>query len=149
MKLTEKLLNVMKECSHIGKDAVNNEVGYEYVSAAKINDTVNRALTNYGIATTAESKLVDVRTIGEKIFATVEVTIALYDTEGETLTIKGVGSGIDTSDKSVAKAQTMAVKYAWKNSLLIADSSDDPDAVAGKVNYKNSVKPSNKINVPF
>lgn len=148
MKLAEKLLNVMKECSHVGKDAVNDEVGYPYVSAAKINDAVNRALTKYGIATTAESKLVNVQTIGEKILATVEVEISLHDGE-EILKIKGVGSGIDTTDKSVAKAQTMAVKYAWKNSLLIADSSDDPDAVAGKVNYKNSVKPTNKVNCPF
>lgn len=149
MKLAEKLLNVMKECSHVGKDAVNDEVGYPYVSAAKINDAVNRALTKYGIATTAESKLVNVQTIGEKILATVEVEISLHDGE-EILKIKGVGSGIDTADKSVAKAQTMAVKYAWKNSLLIADSSDDPDAVAGKVNYKNSVKPTtNKVNCPF
>lgn len=148
MKLAEKLLNVMKECSHVGKDAVNDEVGYPHVSAAKINDAVNRALTKYGIATTAESKLVNVQTIGEKILATVEVEISLHDGE-EILKIKGVGSGIDTTDKSVAKAQTMAVKYAWKNSLLIADSSDDPDAVAGKVNYKNSVKPTNKVNCPF
>ena len=144
MKLTEKLLRVMQECAHIGKDAVNNDVGYEYVSAAKINDAVNRALTNNGIATTAESKLIDIRNIGEKILATVEVEITLYDGD-ETLKIKGVGSGIDSGDKAVAKAQTMAVKYAWKNSLLIADSSDDPDAVNNKTAYKNS----SKINVPF
>ena len=144
MKITEKLLKVMQECAHIGKDAINDEVGYPYVSAAKINDAVNRSLTANGIATSAESKLVDVRNIGEKILATVEVEITLYDGD-ETLKIKGVGSGIDGGDKSVAKAQTMAVKYAWKNSLLIADSSDDPDAVAGKIKFKNS----NKINVPF
>ena len=144
MKLTEKLLRVMQECAHIGKDAVNNDVGYEYVSAAKINDAVNRALTNNGIATTAESKLIDIRNIGENILATVEVEITLYDGD-ETLKIKGVGSGIDSGDKAVAKAQTMAVKYAWKNSLLIADSSDDPDAVNNKTAYKNS----SKINVPF
>ena len=144
MKLTEKLLRVMQECAHIGKDAVNNDVGYEYVSAAKINDAVNRALTNNGIATTAESKLIDIRNIGEKILATVEVEITLYDGD-ETLKIKGVGSGIDSGDKAVAEAQTMAVKYAWKNSLLIADSSDDPDAVNNKTAYKNS----SKINVPF
>lgn len=151
MKLAEKLLNVMKECSHVGKDAVNDDVGYPYVSAAKINDAVNRALTKYGIATTAESKLVDVRTIGEKILATVEVEISLENIEDieDSLIIRGLGSGIDTGDKSVAMAQTMAVKYAWKNTLLIADSSDDPDAVGGKVNYKNSIKPTNKINVPF
>ena len=144
MKLTEKLLRVMQECAHIGKDAVNNEIGYEYVSAAKINDAVNHALTANGIATTAESKLIGIRNIGEKILATVEVEITLYDGE-ETLKIKGVGSGIDGGDKSVAKAQTMAVKYALKNSLLIADSSDDPDAINNKTAYKNS----SKINVPF
>ena len=148
MKITEKLLRVMQACAHIGKDAVNDEVGYPYVSAAKINDAVNRALTDNGIATTAESKIIDIRTIDKNILATVEVEITLYDGE-ETLKIKGVGSGIDSFDKSVAKAQTMAVKYAWKNTLLIADSSDDPDAVSGKTNYSNSAKSANKIAVPF
>lgn len=150
MTLKEKLLRVMQECAHIGKDATNSEVGYEYVSAAKINDAVNRALTANNIVSTAESNLVDLRTIGDKVLATVEVTISLYDTDSdETLAIKGVGSGIDGGDKSVAKAQTMAVKYAWKNSLLIADSSDDPDAVGGKVNFKAQNRLSNKISVPF
>lgn len=145
MKLIEKLVKVMQECSHISRDAVNDEGGYPYVSAAKVNDTVNRALTKYGVATAAESKIVDIRTIADKIFAAVEVTITLYDIEGETLTIKGAGTGIDTSDKSVAKAQTMATKYAWKNSLLIADSADDPDATGGRVQYKTA----SKISVPF
>ena len=154
MKLAEKLLKVMQECAHIGKDAVNEEVNYPYVSAAKINDAVNRALTDNGIATAAESKVIDIRTIGEKVFATVEVKIALYDESGESLTICGVGTGIDAGDKSVAKAQTMAVKYAWKNSLLICDASDDPDAVGGKVNYAKpqaAKKPSvaSKFEVPF
>ena len=144
MTLKEKLLNVMQECAHIGKDAVNDEVGYPYVSAAKINDAVNRALTENGIATTAVTKIADIRTIENKIFAAVEVTITLYDTDSdETLSITGAGTGVDTSDKAIAKAQTMAVKYALKNSLLIADSADDPDSTGGKVQYKT------KINVPF
>ena len=146
MKLTEKLLRIMQECAHIGKDAINDEGGYPYVSAAKINDSVNRALTKYGVVTTAESKIADIRTIENKIFAAVEVKITLYDTDSdETLTITGAGTGVDASDKAIAKAQTMAVKYALKNSLLIADSADDPDATAGKVQYKSA----NKINVPF
>ena len=145
----EKLLQVMSECSHIGRDAQNEEVGYPYVTAAKINDTVNRALTNAGISTTAESKLIDVRNVGEKVLATVEVTITLHAGE-ETLVIKGVGSGIDEGDKSVAKAQTMAVKYAWKCSLLIADSSDDPDAVGGKVQpIRKVAPPKNTFVAPF
>lgn len=149
MKLAEKLRQVMQECAHIGKDATNEEIGYPYVSAAKINDAVNRALTNNGVATTAESKLVDIREVGQKVLATVAVTITLYDDSGESLTICGIGSGLDTGDKSVAKAQTMAAKYAWKNSLLICDASDDPDAVGGKVNYKAASKPTSKFEVPF
>ena len=146
MNLKEKLSKVMADCSHISRDAVNDEGGYPYVSAAKINDTVNRALTKYGVTTVAETKIADIRTIDSKIFAAVEVKITLYDTDSdEQLTITGAGTGIDTSDKSVAKAQTMAIKYAWKNSLLIADSADDPDATAGKVQYKSA----SKINVPF
>lgn len=148
MNLKEKLLKVMQECSHLSKDAVNDEVGYSYVSAAKLSDAVNRALTNNGIATTAESTLVDIRPVGANILATVEVVITLHDGE-ESFQIKGLGSGIDNGDKSVAKAQTMATKYAWKNTLLIADSADDPDAVNGKVNYKSAKPITNKINVPF
>lgn len=159
MNLKEKLLKVMQECAHIGRDAFNDEVGYPYVTAAKINDAVNSALTAAGIATTAESKLVDIRTIGEKVLATVEVKINLYDAASdEQFSISGVGSGIDNGDKSVAKAQTMAVKYAWKGSLLIADSSDDPDAVGGKIQpLKNSASKSaisaknsaNEFKAPF
>lgn len=148
MKLTEKFIEVMRKCGHIGKDATNEEVGYEYVSAAKINDLVNRALIEVGIASTAESKLIDLREVGGQTLATIEVEITLSDGE-ETLKLKGIGSGLDGGDKSVAKAQTMAVKYAWRNSLLIADSADDPDAVGGKVKYKASAKSANKFSVPF
>ena len=139
MSLKEKLAKVMQECSHISRDAYNPEVGYPYVTAAKLNDVVNRALTANGVVTAARSSLIDIRTINDRVLATVEVEIALYDTESEeSLTIRGVGSGIDEGDKSVAKGQTMAVKYAWKNSLLIADSSDEPDAVDGKIVSKVS-----------
>lgn len=135
MIVAERLKNVMAQCARLGRDSVNEEIGYQYISAAKVNDAVNRALIENGLAITSKSKLVDMREVGGKILATVEVTITIYNEESadpEFLEIRGVGSGIDEGDKSVAKAQTMAVKYAWKNSLLIADLSDDPDAVNGK-----------------
>lgn len=157
MNLREKLAKVMEQCSHISRDAYNPEVGYPYVTAAKLNDTVNRALTAYGIVTTAETSITDIRTIENKILASVEVVITLYDVDSEeTLKIKGVGSGIDGGDKSVAKAQTMATKYAWKDTLLIADSADEPDAVNGKIEPLKRVNAArtapatqNKIAVPF
>ncbi|MBR0289704.1 MAG: hypothetical protein IJQ82_12060 [Selenomonadaceae bacterium] len=54
--------------------------------------------------------------------------ITLLDPDsGETLPIKGLGFGQDAGDKAVAKAQTMAIKYAYLNSLAIA-TNDDPEA---------------------
>lgn len=148
--LKEKLLKVMQECSHLSRDAYNPEIGYPYVSAAKLNDAVNRALTSNAIATTAESKLVDLRIIGDYVLATVEVVITLLDVETEnSLTIRGVGSGMDKGDKAVAKAQTMAVKYAWKNTLLIADSGDDPDAAAPKLELPKKNFAIKGVNAPF
>lgn len=131
--LARKLVEVMSECNGVSKDAYNGDVGYPYVTAAKLIDTVNTSLTNHGIATTAESKLLDIREVktlkGIEILTTVEVALTLIDTDsGETVTLKGIGSGIDAFDKSSAKAQTMATKYALKCGLLIADASDDPDA---------------------
>lgn len=41
--------------------------------------------------------------------------------------IKALGSGQDAGDKSCAKAQTMAIKYAYLTSLAIA-TDDDPEA---------------------
>jgi len=70
--------------------------------------------------------------------ASVIVTIELVnaDDANEVMTISGAGSGIDAGDKAIAKAQTMAVKYAWKDTLLIADKDDDPDANTNTLAYK-------------
>ena len=60
--------------------------------------------------------------------ATVEVSVTLIDAEsGEAITLKELGSGQDSFDKSVAKAQTIAIKYCSLNSLAIA-TYDNPEA---------------------
>ena len=141
MALAKKILKVMETCRSLTYDSNNDEVGYKYVSAAKVNAAVNAALVENGIITCAISTLKEVREIKNEILATVEVEIRLIDTESEEFfMIRGVGQGIDAGDKAIAKAQTMAVKYAWKNSLLIADTADDPDANVNTQVYKTSAK---------
>ena len=46
---------------------------------------------------------------------------------GEQIKIKGLGSGQDAGDKSVMKAQTAAIKYAFLLSFAIS-TGDDPEA---------------------
>jgi hypothetical protein len=60
--------------------------------------------------------------------ATVEVKILLVDADsGESIEIKGLGSGQDNGDKGIMKAQTAAIKYAWMLTLNIS-TGDDPEA---------------------
>ena len=155
MGIAEKFLKVMVACRKLTYDSNNEEVGYKYVSAAKVNAAVNAALAENGIISCARATVNEVREFKDEMMATVSVEIALKDVNNpeEVLIIRGVGQGIDAGDKAVAKAQTMAVKYAWKNSLLIAEAGDDPDANQNTKAYASKVKSNkaaeSKIRVPF
>ena len=132
-KLAKKFVEVMRDCSHVAKNGSNDFHKYKYATASDVLEKVNAALTKHGIASVVTPSLLSIQEIttakgNTERLATVEVTVTLIDSEsGETLTLKGLGSGQDLSDKSVAKSQTMALKYCYLNSLAIA-TSDDPEA---------------------
>ena len=92
MALAEKILKVMAACRSLTYDSNNDEVGYKYVSAAKVNAAVNAALVDNGVITLAESELKEVREFKNEILATVEVEITLQDVDSEEqFVICGVG----------------------------------------------------------
>ncbi len=131
--LAKKMVEVMKECGHVAKNGTNDFHQYKYDKAADVLEMVNESLTKHGIFTTVETNLLDMREVktskgNYEILATVETVVTLIDSDsGETAKIKGEGSGQDAGDKSVAKAQTQAIKYTYRNSLAIA-TDDDPEA---------------------
>ena len=131
--LAKKMVEVMKECRHVAKNGSNDFHHYKYDTAADVLEMVNESLTSHGIFTTVETNLLEMREVttakgNTEILATVETIVTLIDSDsGETATIKGVGSGQDAGDKSLAKAQTQALKYTYRNSFAIA-TGDDPEA---------------------
>ncbi len=132
-KLAKKFVEVMRECSYIAKTGSNNFHNYKYATSADVMGKVNAALTKHGIASIVTPSLLSIQDVttakgNTERLATVEVTVTLIDSEsGESFAIKGLGSGQDAGDKSIAKAQTMALKYCYMASLAIA-TSDDPEA---------------------
>ena len=132
-KIAKKFVEVMRECSHVAKNGTNDFHKYKYATAADVLEKVNASLTKHGLASVVTPNLLSMQQVttakgNVEQLATVEVVITLIDSEsGETLTLKGLGSGQDSGDKSIAKAQTMAIKYAYLNSLAIA-TNDDPEA---------------------
>lgn len=131
--LAKKMVEVMKECRHVAKKGTNDFHRYKYDTAADVLEMVNDSLTKHGIFTTVETNLLEMREVttakgNTEILASVETVVTLIDSDsGETATIKGVGSGQDAGDKSLAKAQTQALKYTYRNSFAIA-TGDDPEA---------------------
>lgn len=132
-KVAKKFVEVMRDCSHVAKNGTNEFHKYKYATAADVLEKVNASLTKHGLASVVTPNLLSVQEITTakgniERLATVEVTIMLIDSEsGESLTLKGLGSGQDAGDKALAKAQTMALKYAYLASLAIA-TNDDPEA---------------------
>lgn len=132
-KIAKKFVEVMRDCSHVSKNGTNDFHKYKYATAADVLEKVNASLTKHGLASVVTPNLLNMQQVtttkgNVEQLATVEVTVSLIDAEsGESLTLKGLGSGQDSSDKSIAKAQTMAIKYAYLNSLAIA-TNDDPEA---------------------
>lgn len=145
--LAKKLVEVMKECEHVAKNGSNSFHNYKYATAADVLQLVNSSLTKYGIMSAVETNLIEMREVttakgNSENLATVETIITLTDSDsGEQIKIKGLGSGQDAGDKSVAKAQTMAIKYAYLLSFAIS-TGDDPEADA----HTDEVMNGNKNN---
>lgn len=146
-----KLANVMKDCHYIQKIGKNNFHGYNYVTSADVLDKVNTALLNNGIITTVTPTLIDFREVttakgNVDKHATISVIISMIDIEsGESVQISGIGSGQDSGDKAIMKAETAAIKYAYMLSFCIA-TGDDPEADE-RTDEITATKPSNTMEI--
>lgn len=131
--LYEKLSLAMKSCSYIEKTGENTFHGYSYVTSSDVLERVNDALTSVGLITAVTPTLLDLREVQTAKgnidkHATISVIISIIDVEtGESVQISGIGSGQDSGDKAIMKAETAAIKYAYMLSFCIA-TGDDPEA---------------------
>ena len=147
-KIAAKMIAVMRECSHIAKNGTNSFHGYTYATSADVLSKVNTALVQQGLASLVIPELIsleEVKTAKGNIehLATVKVNIMLIDRDSdESVLITGLGSGQDSGDKAVMKAQTAAIKYAYMLSLSIS-TGDDPEADA-RTDENTSVAPAKK-----
>ncbi|MBE8950736.1 MAG: ERF family protein [Quinella sp. 3Q1] len=133
MAIGKKLVAVMAACRYMPQDGYNSFQKYKYTTAAGMFAKINEAMTEQGLFVQVESTLIELRDVttskgnAEKhAVVSAKVTITEADT-GETVTFTGLGSGQDGGDKSVMKAQTAALKYAYIGGLCIA-MSDDPES---------------------
>lgn len=130
----KKLAEVLTAVGYIEKAGTNASQGYKYVMAAQVADKVREELSKRGLSIVPAT--VDViesgKTISEKqSLITLKVTWRITDSEtGEFVEFQSVGSGSDSTDKGVYKAQTGALKYGLLMGFLIP-TGDDPENEGG------------------
>lgn len=133
MNLRSKFLNVMKGCAYVQKLGENTFHRYKYATAADVFDKVNTALVEQGIISVAKPTILSIEQVttskgNAETRVMIEMTVTLTDiSTGETMQLTAFGSGQDTGDKAVMKAQTAALKYCYMMSLNIS-TGDDPEA---------------------
>lgn len=141
--IAEKVLKVMAQVGALGKDGLNKNQNYEYLSEEKIVGELHAACVECGLTvaptcmemlesyeyTTANGNPMRGRLI--------RVTYQLTDpADKDFILIQGIGEGVDSGDKATNKAMTAAYKYALRQAFMIS-TGDDPDketpiAAAGK-----------------
>ena len=148
-KIAKKLVAIMAECSFVAKNGINSFHNYKYATAEDVLCKVNDALTKNKVASVVVPELISAVDItnqkgNTEHLATVRVQIHLLDSEsGESVDLIGIGSGQDSGDKAVMKAQTAAIKYAFMLSLCIA-TGDDPEADT-KTDENNTAQAKTKV----
>ena len=128
----DKLVDVMKQVGVLGKDGTNSFHKYKYTTVSALQRRVQAALVEQGLHLETGMELLH-KGDGD---AVVKVSIAISDGVDKVV-LEGIGEGSDKGDKSVPKAISNAVKYAWATGLCVAwvelddpekDSSTDSDA---------------------
>ena len=131
--LLTKLLAVAAAVPFVEKRGENEKQDYTYVRATDIVALFRDKLFERGVLLTSD--VVDLRTWEAQgrnqtlngVHLLIRFTFEDAET-GYSLSMMGAGSGLDTGDKAIYKAQTGALKYILRNTFLVPDVDTDPEA---------------------
>ncbi len=128
--LSQKMVNIMQEVTHIPKHGFNTFHKYHYATETDVSSALSKALVKYKVfmfssVLERECKTYQTRTNKEAFLITVKLAVTFIDAEsGESFTGTFFGDGSDPDDKGLYKAITGAEKYALMKTFLVATGSD-------------------------
>lgn len=123
-----RLLAALADVGAIQKDAKNDHHGYSYLSENAVKEAAHAAQVAHGVM--PDAILLDVLKdewvpgTKNRMRNMVSARVTLHFGEGR---YQGAASGVDYDDKALTKAQTGALREAWKGLFTIA-TGQDPEA---------------------
>ena len=137
--LLKKLSKLSSEIGFIEFDGRNEGQRYRYASAAGVLRKINKLMGEMGLTASSQSVVThfEVETYDDggkrkvRHHAAVATELRVFDVDtGEFIMARGCGSGLDSGDKAIMKAETAAEKYAWRGMLTLGWGAEDPEADA-------------------
>lgn len=127
-----KIVRLMNIVGAVSKDRANDFHHYKYLSAAGLLNKIQPALIELGLVARQAMYVYSENWIdtgkSRQHVVLVRCVLTIEDSEtGDSMSVTSFGSGMDSGDKAVMKAQTAAHKYAWMH-LLNIPTEDDPEA---------------------
>ena len=142
---------VMKDLGAIGKTQRNSQQGWIFRGIDDVYNAVNPLMGKYGIFTVPEvleqSKIEKQTSRGGTLyFCTVKVKYTIFASDGSYIESIIVGEAMDSGDKSVSKALSIAHKYLYFQLFSIPvqeTKSIDPDHTA--LRKDEQIKPTDYL----
>lgn len=145
MNIYEKIASVMEDVQYLTKDDsvdIGKGKSYRAITEEKVTSTVRASMLKHGLVmypasqhTERTDEVVDSQ-YGQKVnrITTVNVVYRIVNTEDKSdfIEVASAGAGADTQDKGIAKAMTMAYKYALLRTYGIP-TGDDPDKISSDI----------------
>lgn len=152
----ELIGKAMGEVGAIGKNSKNVQQGFLYRGIDAVYNALNPVMAKYGLFIAPEVQ--DMRReerVNKNgttlIYTALTIKYTIYAPDGSNITCTVVGEGMDSGDKSVNKAMSIAMKYLMFQLFFIAtEDLRDPDAEVHEVMPKGPVvaKPVLKADAP-
>jgi hypothetical protein len=142
----EAIAYVMKEVEAIGKNSQNKQQGFKFRGIDAVYNSMHDLMSKAEIVMLPEviERHRDERQskAGSLLFYTIlRIKYNFIHSSGSSVSCIVEGEGMDTGDKSVAKAMSIAQKYALFQTFLIpTEDSVDPDAESYEVVKKEQVE---------
>lgn len=123
-----KLTAAIAATGTLAKDRRNEHGRYDYLSEEAVKQAAARACAAHGITPQAiRFEIIESAEVPAKQGTAHRVTMRCTLRWSDEVWCEGFGCGIDYGDKAIMKAQTAAIREAWKNRLCIA-TGHDPEA---------------------
>lgn len=143
------LATVAAEIESLPRNGWNDHSQYDYATIDDIFDALRQRFGRNGIVfvPTIKDHSINSVTKNSKVQTSALVTLGMTFThaeDGSTVEAQWLGESMDTSDKALSKAISMAVKTFLKATFLLSSGDDDPDNETPEATPHEKPSPKNE-----